>query len=294
MIDPSFWTDEKLGTLSPYVRLLFMGLISQADDDGRLNGHPALIRSLIFPYDMDITVNDVEEWLASLHERNVILRYEVDHQKYIAVINFSKHQTINKKQDSKLPPPVNDDYGSTTVVVDGADGNAPAQKKRREEEEKRKESEEEEEEVSSSSSEYESFFSAHKRLFKFDLSQHQVEAVSAYIDQDGIEEQVVIRAMEIMAKNATGGYGIKFFFGVMDAYRAAGVKTLEAAELFDNQREQAKQQRNRGQPGKTGTDKPKLPVYKGQEEQPVTDEEYEEILRRVRERAGSKQEESVR
>lgn len=42
--------------------------------------------------------------------------------------------------------------------------------------------------------------------------------------------------------------------------------------------------------GKTGTgkgtSKPKLPVYKGDEEPAVTDEEYEEILRRVRERAG--------
>lgn len=52
---PKLLEDEKLGELSPSVRLLFMGLISQADDEGRLKGHPGLVKSLIYPYDMDIT-----------------------------------------------------------------------------------------------------------------------------------------------------------------------------------------------------------------------------------------------
>lgn len=114
MIDPSFWVDEKLGTIDPHARLLFMGLISQSDDEGRLNGHPALIRSLIFPYDHQISVDDVEEWLTLLaaDERKLIIRYEVDYQKYIWIPNFKKHQTINKPQKSKLP----EYYGNTTVV----------------------------------------------------------------------------------------------------------------------------------------------------------------------------------
>ncbi|GAB7057383.1 hypothetical protein JCM16163A_41320 [Paenibacillus sp. YK5] len=141
MIDPSFWIDEKLGTVQPIVRLLFMGLISQADDEGRLNGHPSLIKSLIFPYDHEIQLYEVEEWLNLLaaEERKLIQRYEVDHQKYIMITNFKKHQTINKPQKSKLPPP-NDDYGSTTVVVPEREGMTTAQKKGREE--KRKEEEE--------------------------------------------------------------------------------------------------------------------------------------------------------
>jgi hypothetical protein len=130
MIDPSFWVDEKLGTVDPVVRLLFMGLISQADDEGRLNGHPSLIKSLIFPYDHSIQVNDVDEWLnlLSLEERKLIQRYEVDHQKYILITNFKKHQTINKPQKSKLPPLL-ESYGSPTVVVSEQSGIATAQSK---------------------------------------------------------------------------------------------------------------------------------------------------------------------
>jgi hypothetical protein len=130
MIDPSFWADEKLGTVEPVVRLLFMGLISQADDEGRLNGHPSLIKSLIFPYDHGIDVSDVNDWISllALDERKLIQRYEVDHQKYILITNFKKHQTINKPQKSKLPPPL-ESYGSSTVVVTEESSSSTAQSK---------------------------------------------------------------------------------------------------------------------------------------------------------------------
>lgn len=105
MIDPSFWTDEKLGLLTPMHRLLFMGLISNADDEGRLQGHPALVKSLIFPYDIDITHQQVEEWLFDLHKEGLILIYEVGKQRYIWIPNFLKYQQINRPTPSKLPAP---------------------------------------------------------------------------------------------------------------------------------------------------------------------------------------------
>jgi hypothetical protein len=135
MIDPSFWVDEKLGTCEPLARILFMGLISQADDEGRLNGHPALIKSLIFPYDHEVTVQNVDAWLILLSaaERRLIVRYEVGNQKYIVIPNFKKHQTINKPQASKLPAPVPYDYGTSTVVVRESEQTVTDQEKLREE-----------------------------------------------------------------------------------------------------------------------------------------------------------------
>lgn len=127
MIDPSFWVDEKLGTVEPRVRLLFMGLISQADDEGRLNGHPALIRSLIYAYDYDITVADIESWLSLLAERSLILRYEVHQQKYISISNFKKHQTINRPQVSKLPEPIIEQSVNDQCVVTDASPTSHAQ-----------------------------------------------------------------------------------------------------------------------------------------------------------------------
>ena len=55
------------------------------------------------------TEAEVEEWIAELATRKLIIRYEVGSQKYIAITNFKKHQTINRPQASKLPAPVLDE-----------------------------------------------------------------------------------------------------------------------------------------------------------------------------------------
>lgn len=138
MIDPGFWIDEKLGAISPLARLLFMGLISNSDDEGRLPGHPALIKSQVFPYDADITPNQVTQWLEQLEELEILIIYTVDSQTYIQIKNFLKHQTINRPTASKYPDPSLNTHGVLT------DNSLPKEEKRREEnirevEEKRKE-----------------------------------------------------------------------------------------------------------------------------------------------------------
>lgn len=138
MIDPGFWIDEKLGTISPLARLLFMGLISNSDDEGRLPGHPALIKSQVFPYDADITPEQVTQWLGQLEELEILIIYTVDNQTYIQIKNFLKHQTINRPTASKYPDPSLNTHGVLT------DNSLPKEEKRREEnirevEEKRKE-----------------------------------------------------------------------------------------------------------------------------------------------------------
>lgn len=105
MIDPSIWSDEKLGLLTPLHRLLFIGLFSNADDEGRLPGHPNYIKSLIFPYDNDITPQNVETMLNDLNSKGLILTYMVNGQRYIQVVNFLKYQKINRPTPSKIPPP---------------------------------------------------------------------------------------------------------------------------------------------------------------------------------------------
>lgn len=105
MIDPSFWTDEKLGSCSREERLLFMGLISNADDEGRLPGHPALLKAAIFPYDDDIDTGEVAAWLENLAAKGLVVAYQAGGEAVVWVKNFTKHQTIKKPTPSKLPPP---------------------------------------------------------------------------------------------------------------------------------------------------------------------------------------------
>ncbi len=103
MISPEFWTDEKVGGIPVEARLLFMGLISNADDEGRLPGNTQLIKSLVFPYDT-FSASKVEEWLSLIAKVKIIIKYRTNDQDYIQIKNFLKHQTINRPSKSKIPP----------------------------------------------------------------------------------------------------------------------------------------------------------------------------------------------
>ena len=115
MIDPNFWTDEKLGECTIQERLLFIGLISNADDEGYGRANPKLLKSLIFPYD-DLRASDLEKWLSRLGVFNMIVLFKHDEQTYYYIPNFLKYQTINKPTKSTFPH-INDERCSNTTVV---------------------------------------------------------------------------------------------------------------------------------------------------------------------------------
>lgn len=103
-IKPEFWDDEILGQLSPLDRLLFLGMISLADDEGRMKGNPIWVRNQIFAYDETITVDKVTISINNLHKIKRIRVYGSDTQTYIEVLNFNKHQYIKRPQKSIIPP----------------------------------------------------------------------------------------------------------------------------------------------------------------------------------------------
>ena len=63
-IKPEFWADEKLGPMSPIDRLVFLGLMSLADDAGRLIDSVKALDGALFPY-TDDTCGPSLERLAS-------------------------------------------------------------------------------------------------------------------------------------------------------------------------------------------------------------------------------------
>ena len=100
-IKPDFWTDEKVVELSFQARLLFIGMLNFVDDDGRMTFSPKKLKMLVFPAD-DI---DVSELCDELSAQSLINIYEVAEVKYFLIRNFSKHQKIDKRVPSRLPPP---------------------------------------------------------------------------------------------------------------------------------------------------------------------------------------------
>ncbi|WP_233872396.1 hypothetical protein [Paraburkholderia adhaesiva] len=89
MLKPTFFTNELLSGLPPLARLLFAGLWTVADREGRLEDRPARIRAEIFPYEPD---TDVDALLDQLHDAGFIARYAINGERYVEVIKWTKHQ----------------------------------------------------------------------------------------------------------------------------------------------------------------------------------------------------------
>ena len=117
-LKPELWQDEKIGNLSRDARLLFIGLVTMADDEGRLRALPALILGHVFPYDTD-ALRKLEQWLEEIAHSGLIVRYSVGGTPYVELRGWRKHQTMNKMTPSDLPAPerVTDTNGRVTEQV---------------------------------------------------------------------------------------------------------------------------------------------------------------------------------
>lgn len=103
-LKPELWQDERVGRLSRDARLLLIGLVTMADDEGRLRALPATILGHVFPYDQDAP-RKLTGWLHEISESGVILCYEHDDLPYVAFRHWARHQRINRATPSPLPAP---------------------------------------------------------------------------------------------------------------------------------------------------------------------------------------------
>lgn len=110
-IKPGFFRNADLAELSVEARLLFIGLWTIADREGRLEDRPKQIKMEIYPADSF----DVGALLEELAETDMLDRYEAGGKKYIQIVNFTKHQNPHKdERASAIPPPPGGTDGSAT------------------------------------------------------------------------------------------------------------------------------------------------------------------------------------
>lgn len=103
-IKPDFFKNEQLSELPAITRLLFIGLWTQADKEGRLLDRPKRIKAEVFPYD---SVN-IDSELSRLQSAGFIERYEVGEMKVIQIDKFTRHQRISGNEaltKSEYPAP---------------------------------------------------------------------------------------------------------------------------------------------------------------------------------------------
>ncbi|MFW6116526.1 MAG: hypothetical protein ACOC6F_02255 [bacterium] len=105
MISPEIWRNEKVASLPDAGRLLFIGMFSNADDDGRLKASPRFLRATIFPYDNDKTDEQLRELRDRCARQGLIRVFSSDGQEYLDIPGWSQHQHIRKDRysPSRLP-----------------------------------------------------------------------------------------------------------------------------------------------------------------------------------------------
>lgn len=101
MIDPTIWQDEDFGKLSFGSKILFIGLLSNADDDGYIRANPLFLRSTIFMYD-SITPEEVETDRTALTDLMKSVHYfQTNGNQYIHFIKWEIYQS--QKNDRRKP-----------------------------------------------------------------------------------------------------------------------------------------------------------------------------------------------
>jgi hypothetical protein len=103
-IKPSFWGSPTVAKLSRDARLLAVGLISMADDDGRFLCSTAAVNGYVFPND-DLPSPKVRRWLQQVAASGLTHEYEVDGVRYGCFPEWHEHQVINRYTPSILPEP---------------------------------------------------------------------------------------------------------------------------------------------------------------------------------------------
>jgi len=103
---PSMWGSFDVSKLSLHSRLLFCGLITMADDDGRFLASSNAILGHVYPNDDRITPAQVQRWLnETARDDEPVHLYEVSGVRYGCMPKWHKHQKINRYTPSILPSP---------------------------------------------------------------------------------------------------------------------------------------------------------------------------------------------
>lgn len=102
-IKPEFWQHPKTGSVSRDARLLFLGLLNESDDEGRMRYSAKRLAGVLFPFDEDVSPHDIDTWCSELAKAGLVERYAVEDAFYLAVPGFTEHQRISHARPSTLP-----------------------------------------------------------------------------------------------------------------------------------------------------------------------------------------------
>lgn len=107
IIKESICSSEKIASLSDFEFRLWVGLITQADDAGRGDARPAIIKGHVFPFRDRLSIKDIDAALQELAAKGCVALYKVDGKPYFLFPGWVKHQRVRDCKPKFPKPPEN-------------------------------------------------------------------------------------------------------------------------------------------------------------------------------------------
>ena len=108
IIKESTFQSDKVASLSDFEFRLWVGLITTADDAGRGDARPAIIKGRVFPLRDRVSLKDIDIAVHGLADKGCISLYVVDGKSYFYFPTWSNHQRVRDCKP-KYPDPENSD-----------------------------------------------------------------------------------------------------------------------------------------------------------------------------------------
>ena len=118
IIKESICTSEKLAVIKDFDFRLWICLITQADDAGRGDARPAILKGRCFPLRESVTLRNISDSLNALAFNGLISLYSVGGRPYYCFPSWAEHQRIREAKP-KYPAPWEDDGSPQSAATRG-------------------------------------------------------------------------------------------------------------------------------------------------------------------------------
>lgn len=119
-LKPEHRQHRKVGKLSHIAYRLWIGMILEADDEGRLICDAEQLRVVVFGYHPKVSVQTTEAAIQELAESGLVRTYTSEHVRYADLPSWKDHQRIDHPTKSVLPSPSEEDRPYKKIRVPDA------------------------------------------------------------------------------------------------------------------------------------------------------------------------------
>lgn len=102
-IHPQIWNSDQFCSLTDGARLLFIGIISTSDDEGRRRASIRSIKGDIYPQDDSRSLDMIEVDLASIIKAGLVRVYRVESTEYLDIPTWKNYQRPKYPSPSRIP-----------------------------------------------------------------------------------------------------------------------------------------------------------------------------------------------